>query len=295
MRNFGFMTLLILTLVAGAFAQAPQYSTAPGADHQSDNDRDDDRNKREDDDDGDHEDRLPVRSGYAVISSASTGGLVAFGTFGFKRGFETVQAGVLPSDLTTDAVLFVNSSGRLSRNLGVAIVNPATTNVNVTLELAVEDGSVVASKTISVNAGHQTARLVTELFSDRPQVPKDMTGTVRITSTGPVALIGLRFRGLNFSTIPVTSLSGEAPSTAGPGSPIVLAHFATGGGWATEIVIVNSSNTPATVRVDLFKTDGTPLTANLNGQSKTSFTDLTIPARGVLTLSPRGKDGFSRF
>jgi hypothetical protein len=47
--------------------------------------------------------------------------------------------------------------------------------------------------------------------------------------------------------------------------------------------------------VDLFKPDGTPLSATLNRQTAISFTDLTIPAGGVLTLSPRDNNGDSRF
>jgi hypothetical protein len=271
MRKLGFSALLIMTIFS-TFAMAFEGNGKVEKD--------------------DHDDRAPIQSGYAVVTSASTAGLVVFETFGFKHGFETTQAGVLPSDLTTDAVVFVNSSGRLSRNLGVAIVNPASTSVNVTLALRDDEGTVLASKTLTVTAGRQTARFVTELFADRPSVPKDLTGSIRITSTGPISVIGLRFRGLNFSTIPITNLT--PPATASS-SLIVLPHFVAGGGWATEIVVVNTGNVTSTVRVDLFKADGTPLTANLNGQSKSSFTDLNIPAGGVITLSPREKDGSSRF
>jgi hypothetical protein len=50
-----------------------------------------------------------------------------------------------------------------------------------------------------------------------------------------------------------------------------------------------------TVRVDLFGTDGTPLTAMLNGQSNSSFLNLVIPAGGVITLAPLDQDGDSDF
>src|SRR5207237_10044435 len=56
-------------------------------------------------------------------NSPSTGGLVVFETFGFG----VTQAGVLPGVVTTQTVLFATVSGRLSRNLGVAIVNPGST------------------------------------------------------------------------------------------------------------------------------------------------------------------------
>jgi hypothetical protein len=110
----------------------------------------------------------------------------------------------------------------------------------------------------------------------------------------------LRLRGENFSTLPVTNLSGSSAMPAistgigGPGA-IALPQFAANGGWATEIVIVNTGTSAATARVDLFKPDGSPLTATLNGDSASSFTGIAIPAGGVAVLAPRDSHGDSRF
>jgi hypothetical protein len=130
-------------------------------------------------------------------------------------------------------------------------------------------------------------------------------GMLELTSAGssplPVSVIGLRFRGSNFSTLPVTGLSTSttalpviAAGVGGTGA-ILLPQFAAGGGWATELVLANTGTSSLTVRVDLFKEDGTPLTTSLNGQSASSFANLTIPAGGVLTLAPRDSDGDDDF
>src|SRR5262249_35183398 len=79
-----------------------------------------------------------IQSGYAVITPASGAGasMVAFETFGLRgRGNDggTLQAGVLPAGLTTNAVVFVDTSGRLSKNLGVAIVNPNNSDMSVAI------------------------------------------------------------------------------------------------------------------------------------------------------------------
>jgi hypothetical protein len=259
----------------------------------------------------DHNDSAPVQSGYAVITPvvATTGGtatgLVVFETFGMRGGHDgTTQAGVLPPDLTTNSLLFVDSSGRLSKSLGVAIVNPNNSSANVALTLRKGDGTQVATTTLTVPSHQQTSKFMSELFSGQSSVPSDITGTLAITSAGssnlPVSVIGLRFRGSNFSTIPATNLSPAAvPSTAssllGPGA-VLLPQFAAGGGWATELVLVNTNATSSlAVRVDLFKQDGTPLSASLNGQTATSFTNLTIPASGALTLAPRDRNGDDDF
>jgi hypothetical protein len=243
----------------------------------------------------------PLQVGWAVITPlpVTTNGLVVFETFGLSRtATDTAQAGVLPSGLTTNALVFVTSSTRLSRNVGVAIVNPQSTSVNVTLTLKRDDGtSFPTSPTITVQPMQQISRFVTELFSG---LPADFIGTVTVTATNPVAVVGLRFRGANFSTIPITNVtSGAAVPTISAGvggaGAVLLPQFATGGGWATEIVLANTTSTSMTVRVDLFKSDGTALTATLNNQTSSVFPNLTIPAGGVLTLAARNTTGDSVF
>jgi hypothetical protein len=243
-----------------------------------------------------------VESGYAIITPAKAGdsvptGLVVFETYGEHRMGEVTQAGVLPSDMTTHCILYVSSDGRLSKNLGVAIANPGGTKADVTLMLRDETGKPVLKdgKVITVAAHYQIARFVTELFADQPSVPQNFTGTLDISSKVPIAVAGLRFRGQNFSTLPVTNLSlpVEVPISTdkligGPGS-VILAHVAIGGGWATEIVIANISAADVTVRVDLFDSTGTAMNATFNGKPVSSFTKLTIPAMGVVTLSQDDK------
>jgi hypothetical protein len=263
------------------------------------------------DDRDDHDDKAPIQAGYAVITplavttSSSTSGLVVFETFGLRGndGGAAKQAGVLPPDLTTSALLFVEANGRLSKNLGVAIVNPNASNVNVSLTLRKSDGTQFGSPAIvNIPSHQQVSKLVTELFAT--QHLSDILGTLVVTSvgtSGPVSVIGLRFRGQNFSTLPITNLAGNVgplPSFGtgiGGDGAVLLPQFAANGGWATEIVMVNTSMGTMTVRVDLFKPDGTPLTASLNGTTASSFTNLTIPPGGVLTLAPRDRDGDDDF
>ena len=253
---------------------------------------------------GDHDDDSPAQSGYAVITptgGAGTG-LVVFETFGLRgNGADggASQAGVLPAALTTNAILFIESSGRLSKNLGVAIVNPNGSTVNVTMTLRKSDGAQLVTTSITVPSHQQVSKYVTQLFSSSLQ--SDFIGTLAVTSSLPVSVIGLRFRGLNFSIVPVTSLSNTTTSLpviatgVGGNGAILLPQFAAGGGWATEIVAGNAGTSSLTVRVDLFKDDGTPFTTTLDGRRASSFTNLTIPAGGVLTLAPRDRNGDDDF
>ena len=243
----------------------------------------------------------PIKVGYAIITPDAAG-LVAFETFGRMQAHSNaMQAGVLPAEMTTSALLFVNSSGRLSRNLGVAIANPGATPAVVTLTLYRDTGELVSTKELTVTAGAQTSRFVTELFSGVPSVPLDFNGSLSIDATVPVAIIGLRFRGENFSTIPITNLLPTAnpvpvvSTGIGGANAVILPHFATGGGWASELILSNTSTAPMTVRVDLFGQDGQALEVELNGKTQSSFQDITIPAHGVVILSRRDGRGDSDF
>ena len=254
---------------------------------------------------GHDDDHAPVQVGYVVVTPpAETENITVFETFGRHHGGETLQAGVLPAAMTTHAVLFVNTSGRLSRNVGVAIANPGSAPAEIGMKLYDDQGKLLADYESSndplvVDPGEQIAKYVTELFASRPEVPKGLTGTLDLVSDQPVAVIGIRSRGENFSTLPATNLSGpeEVPDMGGgiggPGA-IILAHFAVGGGWATEIVIANAGDSEVTVRVDLFKQDGTSLEVTLDDETGSSFTR-TISPHGVVTLAPRNETGDSDF
>jgi hypothetical protein len=255
----------------------------------------------------DHDDKGPIQVGFAVVTPESfstngTSNMVVFETFGLREGGpnSATQAGVLPPGLTTNALLFVDSNGDLQKNLGVAIVNPNTSNENVTLTLRGSDGTSLGTTTIGVPSHQSVSKFVTELFAGK-SVPKDVTGTLSITSTDPVSVIGLRFRGANFSTLPITNLSspGTLPSFGegvGGSGAVLLPQFAAGGGWATELVIVNAGTANMTVQVDLFKADGTSLFTTLNNQkSASTYPNIKIPAGGVYVLAPRDASGHDDF
>lgn len=261
----------------------------------------------------DHADSAPLQAGYAVITPAApTTSLTVLETFGLKDGTETRQATVPAPELVTSAAMFVDVNSRLSRDVGVAIVNPSSGSASVTLTLRRSDGTTIGTNTITLGGRRQTAQFITSLVpvapssggggiggpSSEPSV--EYTGTLGITSTSPIAVIGLRFRSLSFSTLPVINLGGTSTmpvisTGVGGASALILSHFVAGGGWESQIVMRNSSSSAMTVRVDLFRQDGTPLTARLNRTSGSSFISLTVPANGVLVLSPRDANGDDRF
>jgi len=242
-----------------------------------------------------------IQVGYAVITPAVPGttGLIASETLVQTRAQDVFQVGVFPSNLATNVLLPVQISASLAKTLGVAIANPNNIAANITLTLRRADGTQFTTATISVLARQQTAKLLTEIFPPPPPgsfttqvpIPAEFIGTLLITSTSPVSILGLNFRGPNYSTILVTDLASAnnlmpviSPNVGGSGA-VLFPQFVTGGGWSSEIAITNTSSVSMTVRLDVFTQTGGPLSLTLNGQTGSSFTNLVIPANGILVMA----------
>jgi hypothetical protein len=243
-----------------------------------------------------------IQVGYAVITPSvpSTPGLVATETLVQMRGPETLQVTVFPPNLATNVLLPVQVSTTLGRNLGVAIANPNNIAANIIFTIRRSDGTQFSVTTVSILARQQIAKLITELFPPPPvggfttqtPIPSEFTGTLVITSSSPVSILGLNFRGPNYSTVLATDLSPAinlmpiiVPSVGGAGA-LLFPQFVVGGGWSTEIAITNTNSALITVRLDIFTQSGAPLTVTLNGQTVSSFTNLTIPPNGILIMAP---------
>src|SRR5262245_56092831 len=151
-----------------------------------------------------------IQVGYAVITPAVPGttGLVASETLIQTRGQDVFQVGVFPPNLATNVLLPVQISTSLARTLGIAIANPNNIAANITLTLRRADGTQFTATTLSVLARQQIAKLLTEIFLPPPPggfttqvpIPAEFTGTLVITSSSPVSILGLNFRGPNYST-----------------------------------------------------------------------------------------------
>jgi hypothetical protein len=241
-----------------------------------------------------------VRVGYAVItpSAPTATGMVAQETFLQTREQDTLAVGVFPPVLMTNAIMPVDRSVRASTTLGVAFANPNAALASVTLTLRRSDGTLFSTSTFTISGRRQISRLITELFPNPPAggfstqvaVPAEFTGTLLVNSTIPISIVGLRFRGQNFSTTPVTDLAPVFEplpaiiSGVGGLGAVMFPQFVVGGGWSTEFVIINTTSSNLTIRLDVFTTEGTALNVVVNNQTGNSFTNLLVPANGVLTL-----------
>ena len=255
----------------------------------------------------DHCDACPVSVGYAVITATNGfgptgvgGGMIAFETLGLRSQVPALQAGVLPATMTNRLNVFANASIQVSRNVGVAITNPANTAATVTMTLRNASGTVTAVNSISLGPLQQTSKYISEFFANVVNILPDFAGTLTITSNTPVGVLAVLFNGTTFTSIPITSLSTTSMLTqiapnVGGNNGVLLPQFVANGGWASQIVVINNGSSPLTIRVDLFKQDGTPLVATLNHKSASSYQNIVIAPGGTITLAPLDANGFSVF
>jgi hypothetical protein len=114
-----------------------------------------------------------------------------------------------------------------------------------------------------------------------------MSGTFTFNASVPVAVIALR--GLInerseflITTLPVADLS--APLSTGT---TVFPEFADGGGWTTQIVLVNPGENILTGSVQFVDNAGQPAAVTVDGQANTSFV-YSLPPRSSRKLQSSG-------
>ena len=92
---------------------------------------------------------------------------------------------------------------RNSADSGVALCNPSSSNVSVTLNLRDTSGSLVAQAGISIPANGHMAQFMSQMFPDF----REFEGTLEIFTSGvPIGSTALRFDnpdGSVFTTTPV--------------------------------------------------------------------------------------------
>jgi hypothetical protein len=233
-----------------------------------------------------------IQSGYVVITPDSNTALpvptVTFGTV--SGGNVQTQAGITPIPMITDGSLFVDVVPGFGRNLGVAIVNPGTSINAITLTLRDQNGNTAGSPvTVTLPPNQQVAEFVTQLFPSNV-IGAGFSGSLRLQSSSGFAVLGFRFSSAEFSTSPVAATT---VATGGNGV-MVLPQFAMGGGWATQLALVNNSTAAASGRVDIYDASGKPMAVNLNGNTQSTFA-YSIPAGGSFVLAPRDANGQSPF
>jgi hypothetical protein len=240
-----------------------------------------------------------VNTGFATVM-ADSGSAVpeAFTTLQFHNGGTLISETVVPASLKVydRQRFFVEVHG--SVNTGLAIANP--NSGPATILFGFQDPAIprrlglVGEGSITIPPHSQIAS-----FIDQPpfNFPGPYAGMISVSSSVPVALTVIRGLTNERSEFLITTIvDGEPPQgtfQAVPVQPTVIAgfipRFAVGGGWTTEIVLINEGPQDfASVTIEFVGPSGEPVPVQINGETAASFV-LGIPFREFVRIMPAGQ------
>nr|UXE44173.1 hypothetical protein Hi04_10k_c1170_00020 [uncultured bacterium] len=186
-------------------------------------------------------------TGYARIhADGNNTGVTGFAIFDFRQDNVLVSEAAVPATgLITRGRVYaeVNSPG----TTGLAIANPNATPATLNFYFTDPSGNDFGQGSVTIPAGGQLARFLTE---DPFNAGTVFRGSFTFTSSIPVSAIALlgftNERGIFLTTtLPVIDLlSVDTP-------PAILPHFVDGGGWSTDLMLVNPYNEPLSGRAEV--------------------------------------------
>ena len=134
---------------------------------------------------------------------------------------------------------------------GIAIANPNDEDAVISFYFTDKDGVTVTGGTTVLPARQQFAAFLDQA----PYHGRDTARSFTFNSSVPVGAIALRGllneRGeFLLTSLPVGAASSDSAESPSPGD-VVLPHFASGGGWTTQVLLVNPSDQPLSGSVEM--------------------------------------------
>ena len=200
------------------------------------------------------------------------------------------EAGVPAVPPVLEGRIFAETKGFV--RAGIAMANPNDTAATITFFFTDSDGIDSGHDTFTLGPREQTARFLDEAPFNGGSA---MFGTFTFTADLPVAVIALcgfvneRSEFL-MTTLPVAPIA--VPTTA----TVYFPHFADGGGWTTQVILVNPTHAPIRGNVQFFDsgsetTPAAPKTLTLaDGRNGSEFT-YAIPPRSATRLRTSNPTG----
>ncbi len=210
-----------------------------------------------------------LQQGWAKIDLPD--GVIGYGVFRQSVAGRADQEAVVPfSDAaTSNATLIFDDAGLTT---AVAVANPTTSAVAVTLTAKSNLGTPLGSSSINIPSRGKAAFT---LGSSIAAVTGQRGSASFAVSSGAASVLGLRFGGEAFTSIPAFESPASGSRTR------VLPQFVFGGGFYTAIYLHNSGSSSASVNVSFFSNNGQPLNVPALGGTTTTA---NVAAGGIALL-----------
>ncbi len=206
--------------------------------------------------------------GYARVTASSGSAPSGLAIFSYRQnGVMVSEAGVPASKLVTQGILYAETNAAVRS--GVAIANPNADPAVVSFTFFGESGATLSSGSATVPPNSQVARFLND---DPFNGPGTFSGTFAFSASNPVAVVALRMlvnerSDLIWTTLPVV----DPARLAEPATPAVFPDFVDGGGWTTQINLMNPGSSAISGSLRFVDPSGQP----------TSTLDYSIPPRGA--------------
>jgi hypothetical protein len=130
----------------------------------------------------------------------------------------------------------------------------------VSIEAINMDGTLAGMVgALTVPAGGQVSRFVNEI-DGLSALPSTFQGTLRVSSSQPLSVVGLRGRYNERRDFLVTTVPAVNEAIPASTLPVYFPHFATGDGYTTEFIMFSRSNDPVSAgTLSLFTPTGSSL------------------------------------
>jgi hypothetical protein len=238
----------------------------------------------------------PLTAGSVVLQMTSGAEVPnGNGILSYKQGGVTLVEAAVPALTPILSGRFLAQMDN-NTNIGVAFTNPGTNTATISFYFTDTDGVSTAPRTTTLGAGQ-------ELSAFLDQSPyngtKPFLGSFTFTSTVPLAALGIKGyfneRGeFLFTTSPVAPLgvmsslaaSDDQSFTTFPASlsePLVIPFYALGGGWTTEVILTNPTDSALAGTLQFVNSDGGPAMTLVSGVVNSSF-NYTVPPRSAYRL-----------
>jgi hypothetical protein len=210
----------------------------------------------------------PVQVGSAQL--AATGAVDGFAIF---HQILTAQEAVVPLETQNASSYLLAFDNTKGVALGVAVQNVSTDRPFVRVVIRDENGVQIGTDNdyVSVDSlGHTSF-----VLSDQFPVTAGKRGTIEFDTPayGQISVLGIRFTPPNSA---LTTIPALANVGTGGGS---IAHLASGDGWQTTFVLVNTGTSSASSTLKFFNDQtGAPLSLPLAFPQSGGGTTMTVPS-----------------
>ncbi len=227
----------------------------------------------------------PVQIGSAQLSA--TGSIDGFAIFRLIPGSQEAVVPLETRNASSYVLAFDNTGGVV---LGVAVHNVANNFASIPIVIRDDTGAVISPPftAYSLPANGHTSFVLSQQYP----FTANKRGTIEFTtpSGGRISVLGIRTTPLTTSTGTNTLTLTTVPALADVGTNGgSIAHIATGAGWQTTFVLVNTDATAAQATLKFFATGtGTPLSIPLTfpqtGSSNTANSVTQTIAAGATLI-----------